>query len=192
MKELKDMTLEELWQLFPIVLKEHNPDYRTWYLEEEKLLRQLLSGLNICRISHIGSTSVPDLIAKPIIDILLELPESGDFNRAINLLEQNGWITMLKKLPVNIYELNKGYTPEGFAPKVFHLHIRPSGDWGELYFRDYLRQHPEAARSYEELKQSLKNQYEHHRDAYTEAKSDFVNTCTDKARAEYRHRYQPQ
>jgi GrpB-like predicted nucleotidyltransferase (UPF0157 family) len=106
MKELEDMSLEELWELFPIVLKEYN-------------------------------------------------------------------------------------TPSGFAEKVYHLHVKPSGDWDELYFRDYLRKHPDVARQYETLKLGLKEQFEHDRDAYTSAKSEFVKEYTQKARKEFGGRYLP-
>lgn len=191
MKELKDMSLEELWQLFPIILKEHNPEYDTWYREEKQHLLHLLDGYDICRINHIGSTSVKELVAKPIIDILLELSAACDIDQAAELLRQNGWIVMAQNNADKTLDLNKGYTPGGFAEKVFHLHIKPYGDWNELYFRDYLQQHSKAAREYEALKLGLKEQYEHNRDAYTDAKSQFVSEYTEKARREYPNRYLP-
>ena len=86
-------------------------------------------------------------------------------------------------------DLNKGYTPAGFAEKVYHLHVRALGDWDELYFRDYLRKYPKAARQYEELKRSLKEKYEHNRDAYTEAKTAFVQQYSQAARQEFGTRY---
>lgn len=88
-------------------------------------------------------------------------------------------------------DLNKGYTPDGFTKKVFHLHVKPSGDWGELYFRDYLRENPNIARQYEKLKLSLIKDYKYNRDAYTDAKSEFIIENTGKARKEYRGRYLP-
>ena len=51
--------------------------------------------------------------------------------------------------------LNAGYTPEGFADKVYHIHLRYQGDHDELYFRDYLRDHPQIAKDYEALKLAL-------------------------------------
>ena len=84
---------------------------------------------------------------------------------------------------------NKGYTGAGFAERVFHLHLRKSGDHHELYFRDYMREHPEAAGEYEALKLKLWRQYEHDRDAYTENKSELVNKYTAIARTEYKGRY---
>lgn len=59
-KNLSKMTLEELWQLFPIVLVEHQECWKNWYLEEETLLKNALSKM--CRISHIGSTAIPNII----------------------------------------------------------------------------------------------------------------------------------
>lgn len=72
----------------------------------------------------------------------------------------------------------KGYTPEGFKGQAYHLHVRYTGDWGELYFRDYLIAHPETAKEYGELKLLLMQQYKHNRDVYTEAKGDFIRKIT--------------
>jgi len=82
-------------------------------------------------------------------------------------------------------DFSKGYTPNGFAEKVFHLHLRKFGDNDELYFRDYLNEHPEIAKAYEILKLSLWKQYEHNRDGYTQRKTAFVNEYTQKAIMQY-------
>ena len=89
----------------------------------------------------------------------------------------------------NGLSFNKGYTENGFAERVFHLHLRYAGDNDELYFRDYLIEHPEAAKAYEKLKLSLWKKYEHNRDAYTNAKTEFVKEYTEKARILYGNRY---
>ena len=189
MKNLEEMTLEELWELFPIILKEHRAEYADWYEEEQQNLTKLLAEFEIQRINHIGSASVEGLIAKPIVDILLELPEGYDFEKVTALLQKAGWILMIKDKEKQTLDLNKGYTPAGFAEKVYHLHVRALGDWDELYFRDYLQKYPEAARQYEELKLSLKEKYEHNRDAYTDAKAEFVQKYSQKAREEFGTRY---
>jgi len=191
LKDLKDMGLEELWQLFPIILKPYSPVYAVRYNEEKEKLLNILRKYNICRISHIGSTSVRGLTAKPIVDILLEVPEACDFDGISCLLQNNGWIEMSRNNTEKTLDLNKGYTPGGFAERVYHLHIKPSGDWGELYFRDYLRKHYDAARQYEALKLDLKVRFEYNRDAYTNAKSDFIVKYTQKAREEFGARYLP-
>lgn len=74
----------------------------------------------------------------------------------------------------NRMSFNRGYTNTGFAEKVFHLHLRYAGDNDELYFRDYMNCSPASAKQYEKLKLSLWKKYEHNRDAYTNAKSEFI------------------
>ena len=189
MKKLEDMSLEELWELFPIILKEHNPNYSAWYSEEKEKLFQILSIYSMSRISHIGSTSVEGLIAKPIVDILMEFPTDYEISAIAQTLQAHGWLIMAQNDEEKTLDLNKGYTENGFAEKVFHLHIKPEGDWGELYFKDYLKQYPDIARQYEALKLNLKKQFEHNRDAYTNAKSDFVSKYTKIAREEFAGRY---
>jgi GrpB-like predicted nucleotidyltransferase (UPF0157 family) len=76
----------------------------------------------------------------------------------------------------------KGYLSNGFADKVYHIHVRYPGDWDELQFRDYLIAHPEAAAEYADLKRSLFKNFEHDRDGYTGAKGDFVKGIMKKAR----------
>jgi len=79
----------------------------------------------------------------------------------------------------------KGYTPYGFEDHVFHIHVRYSGDWDELYFRDYLLEHPGVAEEYGILKLKLKDKFEHDRDAYTDAKTEFISEVTRLARKEF-------
>lgn len=189
MKPVEEMSQEELWELFPIILQEHNPDYAQWYREIETDLIKRLSDFRILRINHIGSTAVAGLTAKPIIDILLE-PESGyEMSGLIRTLADTGWLLMWRKDTEETMQLAKGYTPEGFAERVYHLHVRPRGDWDELYFRDYLIDNQVAASDYEILKQQLKEQFEHNRDGYTDAKHDFVVQATSEARRIFGTRY---
>ena len=132
----------------------------------------LLAYIDGRRISHIGSTAVKDILAKPIIDILVEVPPEEDMDRIQMLLTGVGYICMSRQ--GNRISFCKGYTEAGFAEKVYHLHLRFRGDHPELYFRDYLRDHPETAKAYEQLKISLWKRYEHDRDGYTDAKGKFV------------------
>jgi len=190
-KHLGEMTNEELWALFPIVLTEYNPDWPLWYVEERERIVNALGEDVIFRVHHYGSTSVPDLTAKPTVDILLEIREDTDIDSLIRTLEQTGYITSPQpNNPPPHLLLMKGYTPAGFAEKVFHLHVRYPGDWDELYFRDWLREHPETAEEYIALKLSLKDRFRHNRDGYTEAKGMFIRAVTGNARARYDGRYQ--
>lgn len=165
------MTLEELWQLFPIVLVPHNPQWSNWAREEIALLSALLSGYNPT-INHIGSTAVPDICAKPIIDIIVEVSADIDWLSIKPIMECSGYICMSEC--EGRVSFNKGYTPDGYAEKVFHIHFHKTGDNDEIFFRDYLIAHPEVAKEYERLKLSLLPKYKNNRDGYTEAKSEFV------------------
>lgn len=191
-KALSEMTLEELWELFPIILREHNSKYKEWYLKEKENIEKAVGVNTIERINHIGSSAVEGLIAKPIVDILLEVDWNTDIENLKIKLENEGWTLMaFEKEPDFKMSFNKGYTPNGFAEKVFHLHVRFLGDWDELYFRDYLMIHKEVAKKYGELKQQLKMKYEHDRDGYTEAKTDFIKKWTKQARKDFVDRYLP-
>jgi len=191
-KDLSEMNLEELWQLFPIILSEHKSEYKQWYLEEKKKIEEVLDPSKIERINQIGSTAVKGLISKPTVDILLEVKKSVEIDKLKTRLENTGWRLMsLEKKPELKITFNKGYTSDGFAERVFHLHLRHLGDWDELYFRDYLLDHPEVAKKYGKLKQSLKEQYQHNRDGYTDAKTEFINKWTEEARKEFPERYLP-
>lgn len=142
------------------------------------------------RINHIGSTSLEGLIAKPTVDILMEISPDSNLNEVKEKLISMGWLLMNSTNDPKFKQIyNKGYTKMGFADKVYHLHVRYRDDWNELYFRDYLIENSEVAREYEKLKLNLLAEFEHNRDAYTDAKSHFILTATEKARKKYGHRY---
>jgi len=191
-KEISEMTLEELWELFPIVLCEYNPEYEKWYLTEKESILNNIGQKYIKRINHIGSTAVIGLLSKPTIDILLEMDHACNTEWLKNTISGMGWTLMSSgnSREMNMV-FNKGYTPKGFDEKVYHLHIRYYKDWNELYFRDYLREHNEVAAEYAGLKQRLSEQYKHNRDGYTDAKTEFVNQYTSNARKCYGDRYLP-
>lgn len=188
MKRLEKMALKELWQLFPILLKEHNPQYAGWYRETAAELETLLTGMGKFRLSHIGSTAVPGLVAKPTVDILLELPqETGEIKKRLTAV---GWLCMSESETPWRQSFNRGYTPKGFAERVYHLHVRLCGDHDELYFRDYLLAHPDTAAEYGRLKQRLAVPYQHDRDGYTMAKTEFVSRYTQEGKREFAGRYE--
>lgn len=187
-KSLEEMTLEELWQLFPIFLTENNPKWKDWYNEEEQVLINLIPKESLVRISHIGSTSIDSIWAKPIIDIMVEVADKSDFKNIKNTLTENSYICMRET--DDRISFNKGYTVDGFAEKVFHIHLRKVGDNKELYFRDYLNENLDVAKDYEKLKLSLWKQYENNRDGYTDSKSDFIDKYTKKAKEKYLNTYE--
>lgn len=187
---MSKLSLEELWQLFPIILRGHNAEYKKQYYDEKERIIKAVNIRNIKRISHIGSTYVERLIAKPTVDILLEIND----NFSVETLKENlvniDYICVPQPdNPPPHLVFYKGYTPKGFAEKVFHLHVRYFGDWGELYFREYLTKHKDVAIKYGELKTELQKKYEHNRDAYTKAKTEFISAYTKTARDELKNKY---
>ena len=179
-RALTDMSLQELWELFPIILTPHCDCWSRWYAEEAHLLQSLLKDIPGVHLNHIGSTAIAGIWAKPIIDMLLEVRDKADMTLAAARLTDNGYILMSKE-EARI-SFNKGYTEQGFAEKVFHIHLRLQGDNDELFFRDHLNMHPEIAKAYEALKLRLWKQYEHDRDRYTLEKSAFIIEQTGRAK----------
>ena len=183
-KQLSEMTLEELWQLFPNILTPHDPNWADFYDEERQRLAALLPTDKIARVSHVGSTAIPAIWAKPIVDILIESLDPAALKEPLRAADY----ALMSESPDRL-SFCRGYTPDGFAARVFHLHVRKEGDNDELYFRDYLNDHPDAAKRYEALKLSLWKPYEHDRDGYTREKTALVAELTALAKAAYPGKY---
>ena len=179
------MSVEERSLLFPIILSEYNPAWPDWFAEEKMNLEKLI-GNAIYRITHIGSTSVPGLLAKPTVDILIEIPADADIEALKAALPYPEYIQMADSDKADVPPLHlmfvKGYTNDGFAEKVYHIHIRYIDDWDEVHFCEYLTAHPETADAYAALKRKLKAQFEYDRDGYTDAKGEFIKAVTIEAR----------
>lgn len=116
-KKLEDMSLEELWQLFPIFLVKYNKEWAHWYDEEATAILSLIPAKYIVRISHIGSTAVQNIWAKNIVDILLEVRLAEELEIVKNILVENNWLCMSQS--TRRISLNKGYTEQGFAIQIY-------------------------------------------------------------------------
>ena len=137
--------------------------------EREHLARCLPSDL-IGRIEHFGSTAVPGLAAKPIIDMLVEVVDLGETRRRIApLLESGGYAWFIKR--------------DESGARTHHIHMVESHfeHWNGLLFRDWLRDHPEDAARYGRLKMELARRYGSDRVAYTRAKGAFISEITERA-----------
>ena len=88
-KELSEMTLEELWELFPIFLVQHDARWSEYFGEIEAAITDLLTNYPVKRISHIGSTAIQEIWAKNIIDVMIEISENADIEEISLILEQN-------------------------------------------------------------------------------------------------------
>lgn len=179
MKKLKDMTLKELWELFPIKLVDSAPEKWKKSFDKERENLVSLLGDRALSVNHIGSTAVGTIKAKDIVDVLVETAP-GTMKECACILAGSGYIVMNES--GGRISLNKGYTPQGYDKEVFHIHLRKRGDNDEIYFYAYLKEHPEAAKEYEALKLSLVERYGKDRDGYTAAKGDMVGRMTEESK----------
>jgi len=123
-------------------------------------------------IHHVGSTAVPGLEAKPIIDILGGVRSLDDSRACFEPLARLGYM-YASYLPEEMHWFCKPHP----SRRTHHLHLVPvsaSRYADELAFRDRLRTDPQAAAEYAALKHDLARRFERDREAYTEAKSDFI------------------
>jgi GrpB-like predicted nucleotidyltransferase (UPF0157 family) len=177
------MTAEELGKLFPVIISDPDPSWPELFLAEKTEIEKVSGAGNIIRIEHIGSTAVPGLKAKPTIDILLEIPDTTDTGELkARLAVMDYHFIPRPENPAPHMMFVKGYTVNGFVGQAYHVHVRYSGDWDEICFRDYLKMNPGTAEEYGELKVRLAGKYRNDRDGYTEAKTEFIKRITGIAR----------
>lgn len=181
------MSKEELWQLFPIFLVSHQEVWKDWFNDEKNYISNLIPSNMIAGIHHIGSTAIPKIKAKNIVDILIVVKHQKHLEETKAILVNHGY-QLMSEDDFRI-SLNKGYTEKGFADRVFHLHFRLNDDVDELYFRDFLCEHEDVVKAYENLKVELAFLYKHNRDMYTFSKTDFIKQYTEKAKLLYKGRY---
>src|SRR5919108_4540369 len=152
-------------------------------------LRRALGGVAV-RIDHIGSTAVPGLAAKPVIDIQISVASFDPLEAFRAPLEALGYAYRADNT-----ERTKRYFREPAGSSRTHIHVRRAGSFSEqfaLLFRDYLRATPEVAAEYEALKQRLAAHHRDERRAYTEAKVPFFWEVIRRADAwAQRHGWSP-
>ena len=161
---------EDFKRKFPIKLVKHKSEWITWYEDEKTNLLTILKQYKVT-LYHIGSTAIPNIYSKDIIDVILEIYNSDDFDSIIDILNVE-W--ELRWIEDNKAFLVKGYGNNGFQDKVFHLHVRRKGDIEEVRFRDVLIKNPKIAKQYEKLKLDLELTYKHDREGYTAGKTKFI------------------
>lgn len=182
-KSLNDMTIGELGKLFPIVITDYSNTWPDLYVSEMKKITDLFSSNEIIKIDHIGSTAIPGLKAKPTIDILMQVSEQLDIQKLKNSFKSLGYeINNHPENPVPHLTFVKGYTKQGFKGQAYHVHIRYSGDWDEIRFKDYLIKHKQIAKEYETLKLGLAEKYPNDREAYTDSKTEWIEKINNLTR----------
>jgi GrpB-like predicted nucleotidyltransferase (UPF0157 family) len=163
-----------------ITVVEYDPEWPSFYEEEKELILDAV-GEHVKSIEHFGSTSVPGLGAKPIIDIIAGLDSQKIADRCLPALAAIGYDDVTPE-PTDddwYYCLGKGLHSPGV-----HLHLVKHGSdfWmRHILFRDYLRTHPDTAKEYFELKLRLVEKYADMREVYTESKTDFIENVLENA-----------
>ena len=128
-------------------------------------------GYHILDIQHVGSTAIPGIPAKPIIDIAIAVANFEAAHVCIAPIEQLGYLYRGE------YGLPRRHYFVKGNPRTHHLHMNEmnSQDWqNQILFRDYLRQHPEMAQAYAALKTRLAGQYQQDRERYLQEKAPFI------------------
>jgi GrpB-like predicted nucleotidyltransferase (UPF0157 family) len=157
-----------------------NPAWSGTYRLEAAQISQALD-VDFMDIQHIGSTAVPDLAAKPTIDILVAVRKLDSPEVYSCQLEVLGY-----RFESQVDDAIRLFFRKG-TPRTHHLHIVEFGTWEyrrHLLFRDYLRAHPDTAQAYERLKRELAAAYAHDRASYTASKTDFIVSVMDLAAGE--------
>jgi len=158
-----------------IELSEPDPRWPTMFDAEAKQIRVALGADIIPRIEHVGSTAIPGIVAKPVIDILVLLPSDVKWERLISPLESLNYQYWKENPRHDRMFYVKGMPPRGKV-RTHHVHVRKPEDANEmLLFRDHLIQHREVAKRYEALKRKFAEYHATDREAYTKAKTWFVN-----------------
>ncbi len=146
---------------------------------EAVALRALLGGWITGGVHHVGSTAIPGMIAKPVIDIMIGVAGLEESRPCIDALRGVGWWYAPYRSDIMHW-----FCRPNPARRTHHLHLVPTGsDWyqAELSFRDYLIEHAADAERYARLKQDLAARFPNDREAYTEGKSEFIARVNARA-----------
>jgi GrpB-like predicted nucleotidyltransferase (UPF0157 family) len=159
----------------------YDPAWPEQFRREKAHLLSCLPQDVVGRIEHFGSTAVPGLAAKPIIDLLVEVTDLEVTKvRIVPVLESQGYEYLWRPThgddgPPFYAWFIKRHPETGVRTHHIHMVERHFEHWQRLLFRDYLVQHPDVAREYEALKFRLASAYQNDRVAYTHGKTAFIN-----------------
>lgn len=164
-----------------VEIAEYDPAWPGAYERERAAILAALGDL-VLAIEHVGSTAVPGLGAKPIIDIMVGLRRLADGEKCVGQLEALGFEHRGDGgIPGRLYFRKK--LADGLRTHHIHMVEQGSDFWDRhILFRDYLREHPQEAKEYYRLKVRLAAQFGDDRLGYTEAKTEFIESAVAKAR----------
>jgi GrpB-like predicted nucleotidyltransferase (UPF0157 family) len=159
----------------------YEPAWAELYREEEARLRAAL-GYHVVQIEHVGSTSVPGLHAKPILDIVVAVKNMADAAMCEEAVAPLGYVhTPEHDMPGRLYLVKRTEDDKS----THHLNITELGTecWFEhVAFRDYLREHTDAREKYRRLKQDLARRHHEDRPGYLAGKNPFITRILNLAR----------
>ncbi len=169
-----------------IEIVEYNPLWPAMFQSEKSFLESIARKWIYGQIEHVGSTSVPGLAAKPVIDIMFGVESLGSSREAIEVLQHGGYCYAPYKTDVMHW-----FCKPSEHYRTHHLHLIPFNSplWHErINFRNMLRSNNELASDYASLKRGLALRYPENREAYTNQKWPFIQKALKQLRAESRSR----
>jgi len=176
------MAPEEIGQLFPIEVVPYDERWQQLFMAEAARVSGML-GDEVRAIEHIGSTAVPGLAVKPIIDSLLLVNklDSRAKQRLIEQLRPLGYENMTNAETELTMEFGKGYDVDDPLRQKYHLYVEQAEAMPspKIIFRDHLRSSRVLREKYTKLKHELAQQYRHNREAHTAGKAAFVRSVSD-------------
>ncbi len=172
-----------------VAIAPYDPAWAESFRAEKEHLLSCLPADLVGRVEHFGSTAVPGLAAKPIVDVLVEVTDlEATKVRIAPLLEAQGYDYFWRPTrgddgpPFYAWFIKRDPVS---GTRTHHIHMVEASfteHWDRLFFRDYLIAHPDAAREYEALKRRLASEFPQDRVAYTHAKGEFIVRVTQEAK----------
>jgi len=168
----------------PVQVVPHDPRWFALFEQERALVGEVLRPW-VVEVEHIGSSAVPGLAAKPVIDMMVGVRTLDDAPACVDALERVGYEYVPefeKEIPLRrfLYKMRSGR-------RTHHIHLveRANAGWWDrhLLFRDYLIEHPQTAREYARLKYELASSLGDDPEAYTDAKTPFISAVVERARS---------
>ncbi len=165
------------WAAEPVHIADADPAWALRGEQERDQLEALLARWLIEHVEHIGSTSIPGLAAKPIIDLQAPVTDLADPQPLVAALQQHGWHYVDPDLDQRPWRRFFVKVTEGRRSAHLHVMTLDSPRWRQqLIFRDTLRANPILVAEYAALKRALASEYARDREAYSAAKADFVES----------------
>jgi len=164
-------------------LYKYNESFFLLFKKEKEKLKQILG--TICLIEHIGSTAIPEVDGKGIIDIMLIFKDQDKIKNAVELLQKKDYFLASDKIERKnrVFMSSAGNRESDFGDIHLHLTTKNNDDYlNAILFRDFLKKHPHEKKEYIDLKYKLFNKVDGNRLKYTELKSDFIKKIIDLAK----------